>query len=343
MKIALILGNGFDIKIGIDTRYTDFYSFFLTQEAVKRPINVNGGIATTNHPELVKMIQNSSSKYWSDLELLLGNSIRGFGSVDIIRREKSYLEEQINSYLCKQQSRVQIDRNRQSELRSQLDSTITNFTNICNYDDENNFYDVEFITFNYTDVIDRIVESANINEHSNIVYHKPYHIHGTIDQTVIFGVDNEKQYIYPTNSRGEIEELKTIMQKTALNSMLRSNEVYNIKKVIHNMDAIIIYGASIGETDATWWKTISEWLFMGSGHRVSIIGYVDSSYPSSATNQVQIIEYENQFRRFMSSKYKGQERKNMVETYRNEEWMFGFSPSVVCVKPRGAFDNLIVE
>ncbi len=106
MKIAFILGNGFDIKIGIDRRYTDCYKYFLTQDLAKRPISVEEGVASTNHPELVKMMKNRSSQYWSDLELLLGSEIRHFGSVDTIRKEKAYLEQEINNYLRRQQARV---------------------------------------------------------------------------------------------------------------------------------------------------------------------------------------------------------------------------------------------
>ena len=109
------------------------------------------------------------------------------------------------------------------------------------------------------------------------------------------------------------------------------------------MDAVIIYGASIGETDALWWKTISEWLLRDTGHRVSIVGYIYDSNPASATAQAKIKVYEDRFRKSMHSQYRGKERKNMIESYKCEEWMFKFLPSVVNVKSKGIFDSLVAD
>ncbi len=335
MKIAFILGNGFDVKIGIDTKYPDFYGFFLQQNGAKGTISDDEEEATINHLELVEMMQSTSSEYWSDLELLFGSWIKRFKSVDSVRREKAYLEQQINNYLRMQQSRVDINDKDYHNLKVQLDSTIRKFVDLCDCRDKNNFYEVKFITFNYTDVIDRIVKCVRETEHNNIVYNEPCHVHGSIDETVILGVDNENQYECPKNKQ-TARELKSIMQKKALNNTIRPNIVCEIKKAILDTEAVIIYGASIGETDATWWRIISDWLFMSSEHRVSIIGHIDNSYPASATNQAQIETYEERFRRQMPAQLIRRERRNMIEVYKCEDWMFNFSPSVVSVN-RGEY------
>ena len=343
MKLAILLGNGFDVRIGLDTRYTDFYHYFLTQDAVSRPLNEDGTQQPSEHPELVTMMKNNSSQYWVDLELLFGSQLKLFNSIDAIRREKAYLEQKINDFLRRQQERLTIEPDKYRMLKEQLDNTINGFLKLSNYPTEDE-YEVTFITFNYTDVIDRIVASAQLETYDGdrISYVAPVHIHGSIDETVILGVDNVNQYDCPINMSGK-DELQTIMQKPTLNNIVRSGATGRIRSLIHSVDAVIIYGASIGDTDATWWKVSSEWLFQNQAHKLSIIGYVDNSTPASATAQAQIDVYEDRFRRLMCSQHQDKVKRGMIEPHRCDKWMFDFSSDVIQIAPNQAFGNLIID
>ena len=61
MKILFVLGNRFDIKLGLNTRYKDFYGSYLNMESPCDAVR--------------NLKLNISSKYqdWADLELGLGH------------------------------------------------------------------------------------------------------------------------------------------------------------------------------------------------------------------------------------------------------------------------------
>lgn len=71
MKILFILGNGFDINLGLKTRYQDFYDVYSKNHS--------------NH-DLVMKLKNHISKntngYWSDLELALGEYTKEFKNIE---------------------------------------------------------------------------------------------------------------------------------------------------------------------------------------------------------------------------------------------------------------------
>lgn len=340
LKIAIILGNGFDIKLGIDSRYTDFYEYFLGQEGAKVIFNPSDGtVSTPKHPELVEMMKDRYVVYWSDLELLFGQEIGRFQNINSIYHEKAYLEQKLNDYLDRQQRRVTVPYKTADELKKQLDEIVMRLADMCGYKLDNEENEISFITFNYTDVIDRIIETVNNASNKRIVYKKPMHIHGRVKETVILGVDNEKQYDYSTIEYWK-EELNKLMLKPELNNLLRSHEVSEIVCTIDNMDAVVIYGASIGETDAMWWKKLSEWLLKNARNKLSIIGYIENEMSASATAQLKLIEYKDRFGRSILPQYREMER---IETYKCEDWMFEFSSDTIIVAPKGRFDSLIVS
>ena len=72
MNITYIIGNGFDINLGLKTRYVDFYKWYVDRDR-------------ESTPDVVKAFRNEISSFikeqyhkedgtidWSDLELALG-------------------------------------------------------------------------------------------------------------------------------------------------------------------------------------------------------------------------------------------------------------------------------
>ena len=119
MNLTIILGNGFDIKLGLKTSYTDFYNAFLAHN--QSTWNVFDE-AVALHPVLCDMMKSKQLPYWSDLELLLGRSVNKFNSLDVLRTEKIYLEEELGKYLTEEQKRIQIVD--AALLRNRMDDTI---------------------------------------------------------------------------------------------------------------------------------------------------------------------------------------------------------------------------
>lgn len=318
MKIALVLGNGFDIKIGINTRYTDFYKYFLSNHVTGTNTRYYAG----DHSVLVQMLQNRYRENWSDLERLFGETIKEFPSVSAIKKEKEFLEQSINDYLVREQNRVMVRDEYYKELKVQLDTILVQMLRIGGVEEAACDNSVDILTFNYTDVVDRIFTIANKEKEGLFAYSSVKHIHGQTDNTLILGVDNASQYDYQLLRGAEL--LDTVMLKPALNNLLRRGCVESIIESIQKADVVVIYGSSIGYTDSTWWRIISRWLNDEDDHKVLIYGYVGSSAPASATAQLGLSDYVDRF--YRCSCHVG---NNNIQVHKCESWMFSFDESII--------------
>ncbi len=321
MKITIILGNGFDIKIGLNTRYTDYYVSFLAKYARGSIRRYFGG----EHSVLVQMMQKRHHENWSDLEQIFGETVKEFPSISAIKREKQFLEQSINDYLVDEQNRVTVCGESYKDLKVQLDTMLMQMLRIGGMaESELSPHSVEVVTFNYTDVVDRIFENANRVKEGLFCYSPVKHIHGRTGDVLILGVDNWTQYDY--RLPGDVELLDTIMIKPELNNSLRRGIVENIVESIEKADVIVIYGSSIGYTDSTWWRIISEWMKNDESHKVLIFGHVGDATPVSATAQLGLSEYIKHFLEY--SDHKG---NNNIEVHKCEDWMFSFDESIIRV------------
>lgn len=350
MVLTIFIGNGFDINLGLNTSYCDFYHVFLANNSTS--YNIFEKNSDNIHPELVSMIkENEGKKDWADLEMLLGQSIGKFDSIDRLEEEKAYLEEQLNNYLKLEQERFSIINAR--ELKRRMDVTINKLLDLFGWNDQVLFLHddktitVQFLTFNYTDILDRIVDEINSvfgmgSENGLIIrYNKPLHIHGEIDVSLVLGVDNNKQYGNYTSiiknstikdesinsdnlSKFEsgIEELNRIMLKPNLNYEVREKEFNRINEAMRFFDKVLIFGCSLGETDIYWWKRIAERLTESvvkanqkheiSKCRLGICWYYPNMNSVSATSQSRIVEPKNIFKRLITDEFKDSVRNDVL-------------------------------
>lgn len=219
----LILGNGFDLDLGMNTRYSDFWD----SEGWKN--------AKMTCPE--KYLVTSLEKYrithnWFDLEsglqdgatrLLnrLGNSYTGreyYESYQIlINKLKEYILNQQEVFVPKDNS-----------VAEQLLKVISVSTSIkCIY------------SFNYTDV-------NKISERFQIANLPPvYHIHGSLkpNDQIILGVEVEDFSLIPTQ----------------LTFLIKSNSpYYQYNSLLRNLDSadnVIFFGHSINGMDFPYFKS----------------------------------------------------------------------------------------
>lgn len=380
----MILGNGFDIKLGLKTSYKDFYNAFLVHnKSTWNIFDESDGIVQNVHPELCKMMNKRQFSFWSDLELLLGESVNDFDSLDRLREEKTYLEEELDRYLKGEEKRLQIVD--PTKLKNRIDDTIIKVINLFEWDKEQAFdrmyvldgqlsssaeldnmdsITVQFVTFNYTDTISKIVDAINtvIRKMASkpiITYSPPLYIHGKLGDTVILGVDSydqcriQRRPITEKAVREEIvrehkgeellltdykNKLCLLMLKPELNRTVRAQKVHQIENVINQSDKIIVFGSSLGETDNYWWKMIARWLIDEGKtentveeyhHQFGVLAYFKGMNSVSATAQAGIVEIENRFERIVNSVERGTQRgglrKGMIEVKKSEDWMFALS------------------
>ena len=277
MNVTFILGNGFDMQMGLKSSYGDFI-----KEYVKSCPDDNENIKKFK----AYLKQSGGTGMWSDAEKAFGLHLGQFSDNNIAEYSErlqnfeikmiEYLEAQQNSRYFGQRDKIrdifcdfvfrfpdELLANGKQDLKVQEITEDTNFN---------------FLTFNYTNIIDNIIDcclllgsqvSGYRSEYSpkHDYFNRPIHIHGTLDTSIIMGVNDESQLDV---SKGVTltQSLKYQLLKTEMNRGMRNNRESDAKKIINRSDVIVFYGVSFGETDNIWWKEIRDWLRGKWGHKI---------------------------------------------------------------------------
>ena len=116
-----------------------------------------------------------------------------------------------------------------------------------------------FIAFDDNSVVGQHVLSGHTRFH--YIDNKVLHIHGELPGTAITGVDNENQIA----NKGWIQDdrFMQMLIKPAINRRAGRLVDDELIRLIDQSGIICIFGMSLGETDATWWKRIADWLIVG--------------------------------------------------------------------------------
>lgn len=309
MNITFFVGNGFDINLGLNTRYTDFYPFF-----IKR----------ANENNMIRSWISNKEKFWADLEEQLGQELIKLDvkNLDQYYLDKDELDSLLIDYLISEEQKYTYDEN---AIINEMNRSLINFTKqlaeqdvnavkntLAEYKNEEYYY--KFITFNYTSILDKIVDitkkrSATITTHngngngfrntlSNII-----HIHGTLNEEMILGVNDEKQIKNDELLKNK-EFLDTFI-KVRMNAGIGQRKSEKAKQIIQESHIICIFGMSIGNTDQIWWEEIIKWL--GNNKKNLLIVYwkgldekIDKRLPSK------IIRLNNQIKQNIINKGKGE-------------------------------------
>lgn len=276
MNITFILGNGFDIQLGLQSRYSDFL-----QEYIKITPEDNDNIV-----EFKKYLsQDPSRELWSDAEIAMGVHLGGYSDATIgaYNERVQDFEVHLIAYLKEQQDQCsfsdsqEIARQFENFLFESFDDVLTarrsKLTN-ANYSGNDTYH---FISFNYTNLLERIKKCYGNGNRLRIreVYNQKYidswgsisHVHGTLDNQIIMGVNDESQL----DTSGGItltEELCWELIKPRLNLDSGNSFDSPAKDVVSNSDIIAIYGVSFGDTDRLWWEAIVDWLKQDPAHKL---------------------------------------------------------------------------
>ena len=207
MNITFLVGNGFDINLGLNTRYADFYPKYL-----KKGYNV-----------IISNAIADNYDNWADLEIALGKLLKDITpeQVDEFLDSKGRLEGDLAEHLRYQESRLDFS---DSNLPFVFQSNIVGFFQEFSAKEQSDFQTwtstiktsivYRFISYNYTGCLDNIVECgkrvhnfathvAASTRYSDSVGNV-HHIHGTLDGDLILGVNDITQIDNPalqTDSR----------------------------------------------------------------------------------------------------------------------------------------------
>ena len=258
--ITFIIGNGFDLQLGLATRYDQFLEWYIKQSSEDKDI--------AEFKTFLK--ENEHSEWWTDAELAMGKYISEFLPIDkyykLIRDFKiklvEYLKIQDAKFVVSDDRtignifvRFLNDFSKEILLPRQTTDIFTPHQHIA----------YNFITFNYTSALSRILEATKTvcNDPENLKYQTVSFdscvaIHNSLDSQIIMGVNDETQLdIAPENLD---EKLIRTMIKPETNRALGRGEDFKVTYLIENSNIIVIYGWSMGPTDDKWRSEISAWL-----------------------------------------------------------------------------------
>lgn len=256
MNILYIIGNGFDLAQGMKTRYADFYPYYLKCSSPNKMV------------ELLKKEIKENIGNWSDMELALGEFTKNVGSeseltdlyFDMSDRLSEFLQLEVKRRAIEKENKILGDLYRPYLYLEPLDRRL--YLEYCRpyliHDEKQ--VKVDVVTLNYTDTIEKMV-SYPITVPSEItgVRYKldtVCHLHGTLDDTILIGVNDEQQISSETFRKNQA--VRDFLIKPEAITSMRSDKRLLCDGYIDNADIIVLFGVSLGATDASLWYYIVE-------------------------------------------------------------------------------------
>lgn len=266
MNLTCLIGNGFDIGLGLKTDYKSFLKWYLHQPSESPDV------------EWLKQQVLKDSELWSDAELAFGalkfSEFEGKSLEPYKQCLKSFVNA-LSRYLTTEGERLQIPVDKQADSANWLLGAILRLgkymTQSCAMSYRNAILQsqpltVTFVTFNYTDSLERILgfKAGESKEFSvdvgndrtiQVVVQGVVHAHGSLATSdFIFGVDDNSQIADPdvreycVRNGGVLKE--RLEQKTGLQNRKLAMDAIN------DSNMILTYGLSFGETDRSWWRAL---------------------------------------------------------------------------------------
>ena len=270
MNIVYLIGNGFDLNLGMRTKYEHFYEYYLSN------CEDNDSIHIKNLKEdITKDKQN-----WSDLEEALGRYLNNIGINEAIMLHSNLIRH-LSKYFTSEENKFIFDEKQNSIFHNYLVYPHLNnrllFVEKEEIDDNmmkwrGNTWYVDIITFNYTKSIERLLgynkdkrtpigTYIHKNTSYSIILSEIEHIHGFSDERMILGVNDVSQIIND-KLRNETRIINRYV-KSDCNNTYGWQHDEKCQKWINNATLICLFGLSFGETDKKWWEIIGERLIKG--------------------------------------------------------------------------------
>lgn len=270
MNTLFLIGNGFDINLGLPTKYHDFYKYYLALPQDK------DSSAVANLKTHLKACLSSENDYWSDLEIALGKYTQSLSTFRELETAYDSINDHLKDYIVKVEAEQipKLDINPEifkHHLRN-IDSYVTRAERTVIHSMYHRYggtNDISIINFNYTNSIEYIIENLSLPLN---IGKSPYlssassflkqilHIHGTTKNPIL-GINDASQI---ANDRlRKLTEVQEYLIKTRINSTLGHYLDRDAKLLIEEAHLIGIYGMSLGKTDTYWWELIGKALSNG--------------------------------------------------------------------------------
>lgn len=261
MNITYIIGNGFDLCLGLNTRYSDFYDYYQNQPSPSEEV------------KQLKANIDRNKENWADLELALGEYTSNFKDSNSAIEVLVDLCNHLNEYLKLQSLLIPQSNEKIKEEMLRCLANPNEFFLPTDKEQIRSYYSnrlpahgkITILSLNYTPSIERILDYKDnqpISIDSNDSWlgygaevHRILHPHHILDDTILVGLNDESQIANQTLCNNEA--FKENFIKPACNKMLSSGIENQCSDIINNSDLFVVFGSSLGATDKLWWQKIA--------------------------------------------------------------------------------------
>ncbi|MCH5159716.1 MAG: hypothetical protein J1F66_02570 [Clostridiales bacterium] len=268
MNVTFLIGNGFDINLGLNTKYKNFVDVYCND------LRQDDG---TIHKFKKDIIQRNLP-LWSNAEWAFGNQTSQikdhFTVKDYCKCHEDFCVSLAN-YLKEEQKKFVMSKENARAICEKFSTAINNLsvgfrnaprTEIRSLISKYNDFHFNFIDFNYTDVLDRICSetsnSCGWGKHNNYLNSKGklIHVHGTVEKDMVLGVHDETQIANLECFKSVDKYYLAQLIKSQTDAVNEENTYSQTFQILDSSDLIYIYGMSLGETDKLWWESICKLL-----------------------------------------------------------------------------------
>lgn len=265
MNFTFLIGNGFDIRMGLKTKFSDFYDTYIQNNK------------DTDDPYIIQFCKELESdrnngimyQTWADFEKAFPKYVTSLEQIKHILAdfsEKFYLylknlEESIvpiTDSMSQQFKAFALDKFKKTNLPKEekmIEDFFKSFTTPI---------DFNFINFNYTHTLELLIQSLGDKSDS---FHE-VHIHGSIDENIIIGIDNIGQLNLLKDHEKHVEQYCV---KSEVNNLCGNNHEFQYEKILAESDIVIAYGVSFGESDLSRWLLLKEWLLRDGAKNILFV------------------------------------------------------------------------
>ncbi len=289
MNITFLIGNGFDVGMGMKSSFKDFFPIY--QEISKNK--------SQNIRQLSEEIGNDYDT-WADFESALGRYTQKFDSStkqNFLLQLRDF-EDEFIKYLKSQENLMSYEKT--DVISKTIKDALTKYfysdnlpvnssntiqTLYSTYAKEQRIFN--FVSFNYTSVLENCLKVIKDNIIAKRVVAgytytdcigKTVHVHGYCDKYPIIGVNDISQI--SNKELAADKKFTRYIVKPSLNKLLRMNYDNDATEIINKSSIVCIYGMSMGCTDKKWWSSIVMWLNNNHNRHLVIFDY-DQKYSSS--------------------------------------------------------------
>lgn len=291
MNITFLIGNGFDVGLGMKSRFKDFFPIYKEKSQNKEP-------------RIKQLSDNIEGNYdtWADFENALGEYTLKFtqeNKQNFIDQIKDF-ETEFIAYLKWQESTLSFkDTDRIANI---VLEALTKFYSADNLAiDSNNAitkifsktsadpHVYNFVNFNYTSLLSRTLQTIpqnivckrkhNGNSEKIDKIGKIIHVHGYCDKLPIIGVNDASQIA--NKELAKDARFARYIIKPSINQFLRQGYDRDTTNIINGSTIICVYGMSLGATDRKWWDLLMQWLSGSNDRQLVLFDYDDKYSPTT--------------------------------------------------------------